>query len=173
MQRKALSYKIYFDGNDNLTALAKEFLGFLHPKSVGWTKKCENFGRSTEKTTGRWFVECHGANFGKRLHQSHPCGFILPAGNPMGFENTGGHIGGMVPLLWQHKTPCIMWVVGSGIPKATLLILTLVAPTPWHLDPWTCEEQIHSTGLFGLFLKHRFNQFKRSNILAIIQEKLS
>ena len=49
MQRKALSYKNYFDGNDNLTALAKEFLGFLHPKSVGWTKKCDNFGRSTEK----------------------------------------------------------------------------------------------------------------------------
>ena len=35
MQRMAVSYKIYFDGNDNLTALAKEFLGFFASK-VSW-----------------------------------------------------------------------------------------------------------------------------------------
>lgn len=44
-----------------------------HPKSVGWTKRCDD-GRSTEKDR-QMIVECHGANFGKRLHQSHPCGF--------------------------------------------------------------------------------------------------
>jgi len=37
MQRKAVSYKIYFDGNDNLTALAKEFLGVA--SKVSWLDK--------------------------------------------------------------------------------------------------------------------------------------
>ena len=47
MQRNAVSYKIYFDGNDNITALGREFLASI--QLVRWTKYIKAM---TEKIQG-------------------------------------------------------------------------------------------------------------------------
>lgn len=97
MQRNAVSYKIYFDGNDNITALGREFLASI--QLVRWTKYIKAM---TEKIQGETrAMKCRSllndmAILAKQLHQCHPCGFTSVRFHDLTLR---GHIGVMVPLL--------------------------------------------------------------------------